>query len=266
MRWIKACRYYITSLMAMVIHFKNWPELVSLFLRRTSSGTRTVIFRRKPIRMIVRSAMDVWSVKETFLDQFYTRYGEPIQNGWTVIDIGAGIGDFSLYAAFANPFINVYAFEPFPESYELLRRNLALNGVKNVQVFQNAVWSTSGELDLDLTTGEPLQFSSQLKIDNHPVAGKIAVRGLSLDEIFRINSLHHVDLIKMDCEGAEYEILLTTPAATLQRIERIIMEYHDVDAVRTHLVLADFLRKQGFSVTCYDNFVHKHIGYLFASR
>ena len=59
---------------------------------------------------MVRSAMDVWSVKETFVDQFYTRYGAPVEGGpW----ISAGIGDYSLYAAHGNRSGVIYAYEPF---------------------------------------------------------------------------------------------------------------------------------------------------------
>ncbi len=66
--------------------------------------------------------MDVWSVKETFVDRFYERYGAPVGEGWTVMDIGGGIGDFSIFAAYDKPSNQIYAFEPYPGSFTLLRR------------------------------------------------------------------------------------------------------------------------------------------------
>lgn len=266
MRWINALGYYGFSLIEMLIWFKNWPSLIPLFLRRSHTRTRTLKLRRPKIEIVVRSAMDVWSVKETFLDQFYTRYGVPVEDGWTVVDIGAGIGDYCLYAAHGNPGVLVYAFEPYEDSYMLLIRNLALNGIENVHAFQKAIWSETGELQLDLSTGEPLQISSQSKSDQTRGDAKVTVDALPLQTLFTEKKIEKVDLLKMDCEGAEYEILLNTPPEALQQIERIIMEYHDVDETRTHTVLTRFLQDQGYQVKSHPNFVHKKIGYLFAAR
>ena len=50
-----------------------------------------------------------------------------LQDGWTIIDIGAGLGDFTAYAAQRSPRGRVLAYEPFPESFALLQQNLKLN-------------------------------------------------------------------------------------------------------------------------------------------
>ena len=47
--------------------------------------------------------MDIWSIKETFIDRFYTKYGCELGKDWTIVDIGAAIGEFSLYAAVKTP-------------------------------------------------------------------------------------------------------------------------------------------------------------------
>lgn len=266
MRRLTALGYYGYSIIQIFVHFKNWPSLVPLFLGRSSSGQKKLIIRRPFIEMIVRSAMDVWSVKETLIDQFYTRYGAPVQDGWTVVDIGAGIGDYCVHATYENPEVNLYAFEPFPGSFAVLQRNLALNGIENVTAYQKAVWSTTGELQLDLTMGEPLQFNSQEPRPETTGRVTVTVEAVSLEDVISSEKIKIVNLLKMDCEGAEYEILLSTPASTFEKIERIIMEYHDVDAERTHSVLTRFLEAQGYRVTCHKNFVHKDIGYLFAQR
>jgi FkbM family methyltransferase len=266
MRWLKALAYYGYSLVAMLIWFKNWPSLIPLFLRRSHTGTRKLKLRRPNLEILVRSAMDVWSVKETFVDQFYTRYGVPVQDGWTVVDIGAGIGDYCLYAAERTPAVTVFAFEPYKESYALLTRNLALNGFENVHAFQKAIWSKTGELALDLSTGEPLQISSQEPADESRGIEATVVDALTLQDLFLAEKIEKVDLLKMDCEGAEYEILLTAPDEVLQKVERIIMEYHDVDDTRSHPALVRFLKSRGYNVKRHPNYVHKAIGYLFAAR
>lgn len=266
MRWLKAWGYYVYSIFEMVVHFKNWTAMVPLLLRKHTKGNKKLIIRRPYIEMMVRSAMDIWSVKETLLDQFYTRYGVPVQDGWTVVDIGAGIGDFCIHATYLNPGVALYAFEPYTGSFTLLQRNLALNGIENVKAYQKAVWSKAGVLHLDLRTGEPLQFSSQEALSE--VAGDeiLTVEALPLAAVLSTEKLEKVDLLKMDCEGAEYEILFNTPVETFGNIERIIMEYHDVDADHAHPALVAFLEALGYQVTRHQNFVHADIGYLFAER
>ena len=74
--------------------------------------------------------MDVWSIKETFLDRFYEKYGFTIQPNWKIIDIGAGIGDYTLYTATAQPNSQVFAFEPYPKSLVLMQENLRLNSIR----------------------------------------------------------------------------------------------------------------------------------------
>lgn len=266
MRWIGAGWYYLTSIFRMLINFKNWPVLLPLFLRPVHSGEYQLNLRQPPLRLWVRSAMDVWSVKETFLDAFYTRYGVPIQNGWRVLDIGAGIGDFSLYAAYGNPQTVVYAFEPFSASYRLMTRNLGVNRIENVMTYKQALWSQDGRLALDLSGGEPLQIISKESNPGKESQEGVIVQAASLEGVLLRHGLDVINLMKMDCEGAEYKILLQTPVEVTSRIERIIMEYHDIGPDLNHQILASFLEKRDFSVTMHKNVVHDHIGYLYATR
>jgi len=240
--------------------------LIPLFLKLSSSGDHSIRLRKPPVKFTVRGAMDVWSVKETFLDAFYTRYGIPVQDGWIVVDIGAGIGDFSIYAAYGNPDIIVYAYEPFCESYQLLIKNITVNALDNVLAFQEAVWSRSGTLTLDLSGGEPLQIASRESGFAPGSVNPNAVKAITLKEILDGQRIKKVDLLKLDCEGAEYEILLKSPSEVLARIERIIMEYHDRDEERHHINLIHFLEGEGYHVTHQKNIVHDDIGYLFAAR
>ena len=103
--------------------------------------------------------MDVWIVKEACLDRIYEIYGTEIKDTWTVIDIGAGLGDFAVLTAREHPANRVYAFEPFPESFELLKENIALNGVTNIIPLPVAVSSQSGQTTL-ATTGQAVQHTT----------------------------------------------------------------------------------------------------------
>jgi len=266
MKLVKVIGYYAYSALEIILNIKNWFLLIPLFLRTANQSRQIVKLRRPPVNLRVRSAMDVWSIKETFLDAFYTRYGVPVQDGWTVIDIGAAIGDFSIYAAFDHPNAIIYAFEPFPESYQLLIKNLTLNAISNVIAFQQAIWRQQGALMLDLAGGEPLQIASKETGSASEPKGTLSVEARTLTSVIEEYDIRVVDLLKLDCEGAEYAILLNTSHETLAKIPRIVMEYHDVDEAHTHKDLIRFFEGEGYRVTWHTNVVHDHIGYLFAER
>jgi FkbM family methyltransferase len=266
MKILKTTLYYIYSMIEMVLNIRNWPSLLPIFLGKNKSNEQTILLRRPSLKMVVRGKMDIWSVKETFLDAFYTRYGVPVQDGWQVVDIGAGIGDFSIKAAYNNPNTVVYAFEPFPSSYALLLKNIEINGIKNVVPSPQAVWSHEGSLVLDLSLNEPLKISSREEGSPSDIPESINVGSTTLTDLIAYHDIDKVDLIKLDCEGAEYEILMSTPHETLVRVKHIIMEYHDIDDMQNHHRLVAFLESQGFDVKCHRNYVHDEIGYLFARR
>jgi len=245
--------------------FNNPILLVKIFLDPTHRGVKTVRLRGRRLQFRVRGAMDVWSIKETFLDRFYERYGFAIRPDWNIIDIGAGIGEYTLYAALAQPGINLFSFEPYLESFVLMQENLGLNAVTNVQVFNDAIGAATGELILDLAGGEPLQFQSHLDKAVHIEKG-VTVNSISLVDALAKLGLESCDLLKLDCEGAEYPILFGAPRSALERVQRIVMEYHDNLTPYTHTDLTSFLQERGFEVETFPNPVHSHLGYLRAQR
>ncbi len=256
--------YYLSSIFKLFLGFKN-PWLIGrIFLFRGDQNVKTVSLRKQELEFKVRGAMDVWSIKETFLDRFYEKYGYEIQPGWNVIDIGAGLGDFTLFAATAQRDTKVFAFEPFPQSFALAQENLQLNKITNGQVYDQAIAAVSGNLVLDLAGNEPLQIRSQLEA----VEGTqhLAVRAFSLAEVFPVLGIESCNLLKLDCEGAEYPILFSAPQSTLEQIDHIIMEYHDEVTEYSHHDLARFLNDHGFRVESFSNPVHSNLGYLRASR
>jgi len=215
--------------------------------------------------------MDLWSIKEAFMDRFYERCGFKVEHQWTVMDIGAGIGEFTLLAARADALNRVIAFEPFTDSYKLLRQNLRLNGAVNVSAIPMAIGSRSGKIRLDFSAGEPLQIKSQLADGTGTGSGAGTddpglVECLSLTEALDRYEVQECDLLKLDCEGAEYDILFYAPAETLRRIKRIVMEYHDQKASYSHKDMERHLRDHGYEVDTFANDVHDDIGYLRAIR
>ena len=257
--------YYLLSIFKLLVGFYNPILLAKIFLNPGEPGVKTVRLRTSGLQFRVRGAMDVWSIKETFLDRFYEKYGFTIQPGWKILDIGAGIGDYTLYAAVMRPDSQVYSFEPYPQSFGLMQENLRLNKISNARAFDQAIGAASGELVLDLTGGEPLQFQSFVT-QGIPLEKSLSVSALSLADAFAMLEIESCDLLKLDCEGAEYAILFDTPPSVLELVQRIVMEYHDNVVQYTHTDLTRFLNEQGFKVETFRNPVHSYLGYLRAVR
>jgi FkbM family methyltransferase len=265
LRLLRMYSYYLLSIFKLLFGFDNPLLLTKIYLNLTRPGIKTVRLRSRSLQFRVRGAMDIWSIKETFLDRFYEKYGFTIQPNWKIIDIGAGIGDYTLYAAMAQMNSQVFSFEPYPESFVLMQENLRLNAITNVQVFDEAIDAVSGKLILDLTSGEPLQFQSHLKRTVN-VKKSLSVSSLSLVDALARLGLESCDLLKLDCEGAEYSILFGTPQPVLEHIRRIVMEYHDNLIQYNHNDLTRFLSERDFQVETFPNPVHPYLGYLRAIR
>ena len=255
--------YYLLSVFKLLFGFQQPISIAKIFLNVKRPGIKTIRLRvqDRNLQFRIRGAMDVWSIKETFLDRFYEKYGFTIKPGWKIIDIGAGIGDYTLYAATTQPNSQVFAFEPFPESFALMQENLRLNTISNANAFDKAIGPVSGELILDLTGGEPLQFQS-FRTQARNMEQSLSVHALSLADAFVLSEMEACDLLKLDCEGAEYAILFDTPQPVLERVQRIVMEYHDNIVQYTHHDLIRFLNERGFRVETFPNPVHSYLGYL----
>jgi len=259
--------YYLFSIFELFFGFENPISVVLIVLNLTRPGVKTIHLRKSDLQFRVRGAMDVWSIKETFLDRFYEKYGYSIRSDWKVIDIGAGTGEYALFAAAAmtQPGGQVFAFEPFPESFALMQENLHLNKINNVQIFAEAIGAEAGELVLDLAGGEPLQFQSR----REKVVGvetSLRVKSISLAGVLEKTELKSCDLLKLDCEGAEYAILFAAPQSIIEHISHIVMEYHDNVTQYNHRDMAHFLNERGFHVDTFPNPVHSYLGYLRAMR
>ncbi len=253
--------YYLSSIPTILGQVSNWVEIPTLLFSK-----KPIVLKLKNGRSFkVRNVMDVWIVKETCLDRDYEVNGVAIVDGWTVIDIGSGIGEFAIMTAAEHPACQVFAYEPFPESFALLQENLALNKTGNVHAFQIAVGATSGQMTL-ATTGEAVQHTTTGSDVSGNATSFIDVQGISFEELFETNGITRCNFLKIDCEGCEFELLFSASSATLAKIDHICMEYHNGFTDHTHTELAKHLEENGFQVKVTPNPVHDFLGFLYAYR
>jgi len=125
------------------------------------------------------------------------------------LDVGAHIGFYALLAGHANPGGAVFAFEPLEGPVHRLRRNLAANELRNVEVVPKAVGKEPGRANLyAVPTGIPSSSSlSREFMSNHPHAVPIEVEVIRLDQFVTDNRLN-VDLVKIDTETTEPDVLV----------------------------------------------------------
>ncbi|MEI7644942.1 MAG: FkbM family methyltransferase [Chloroflexales bacterium] len=251
-------RYYARAIPLMLRGISNWTSIPPALA--TGRGR---VLRLGDLVFCYRDAMDVWTIKETCLDDHYRLAARRVRAGGVVIDIGAGLGDFAIAAARRHPQARVLAFEPFPASADLCRRNVRLNHLANVQVIEAAVGRGGGAIDLDISSPESVQYST---VSGAAGQSTLRVQTQSLAEVFAEYAVARCDLLKLDCEGAEFEILLALDRAILDRIDSISLEYHDGVTAAGHRELEAGLTGAGFAVTRVANPVHANLGYLHADR
>ena len=154
-----------------------------------------------------------------------------------ILDIGANIGDSPLF--FAKYYKKVYAFEPVPYNYEKMRQNIELNPQykDKIVTYNNAVSDKIGTLKISIDGAESSVYTNgrdYCEID--------AVR--IPDILNDINDKDHL-ILKMDCEGAEFDIVLNED---LSMFDEIIMECHSQVAGKNKEVIGDKLISEGFNV------------------
>ena len=232
------------SLVEVVRHFKTWPTHVADFLGLIPPGVMHYQLRNG-VKFNARSrTRDSMVIREVWLFNDYVPEWLEIDRDAVVVDIGGHIGAFAIFAARRATAGKVFVFEPTPESFALLKQNLELNGQSNVMPFNLAVFGHGGPRQLALAADQV----SHSVIFGAADAKRIEVQGICLADFMREHNLARIDFMKLDCEGAEYEILRECPDDVLARIERISAEVHGFDETHNREALGEFLKTKGFAV------------------
>lgn len=247
--------------MTLVYGLQNIFVLLRLLI---ASGKLTEIKLKNGLRFYVRNLMDLWIIKETCLNRDYEKNSIMVEDGWTVIDIGAGLGDFAIDVAVRNPNTKVIAVEPFLHSFEMLKANIELNGVDNVEPVFIALSSEAG-VGMLYQTGEAVQHTTTVK----SVLGSIEaqeIRFETLPNLLIQLGIERCNYLKIDCEGCEFDLLLQSSEATLKAIDHICLEYHNGFTDKSHHDLINHLEKNRFKIRVTPNPVHGYLGFLYAWR
>lgn len=197
--------------------FKDWD----LWLRERlhilpPKGRGLFRFRNGIVFHMDFSRDSVGIFQEIWLKDVYEKHYK-VKPGDVVIDIGAHIGSFAVFAATKGA--KVYAYEPTPKTFELLRENAKGHAItpRNLAVSDKA----SEVLMIEVEGG-----SSGNTFAPDGTKGTFRATTTTLADIFQENNIERCNLLKIDCEGAETGILRATPREFFKRVDNIAMEYH----------------------------------------
>lgn len=162
------------------------------------------------------------TIVETYIQKIHHVNNELDFNGKTVIDIGAECGDTALY--YASLGAKVLAFEPMPEHFRDMMKNLSLNPdlSKNIIAINCAI-GEDGELTFYQNKDGKVGGTSFLVNEHGNEANKTIVKGLSFSSLFNEYKLEDVYLLKMDCKGCERFL----DSDVLNRVKQIKIEYEE---------------------------------------
>lgn len=207
--------------------FFRWKDRAFAFKRRLPDGTVLLIHPD-----------DEKILREIHEDGCYAR--GRIEDGDVVVDVGAHVGVFTVYAARKTPRGRVIAVEPAPPNRELLRRNAAGNGLTNVTILDCALSDRAGEARLHFP-GDHALYTLR-PAGPTPVSHPVRVR--TLDEVFAEQKIALCHLLKIDAERSELEILRGA-ARALDATRQLLVEAGKDDGAHEKVIA--LLRGRGFT-------------------
>lgn len=161
--------------------------------------------------------------------------GDPYRipnNANIIIDIGANIGATVLSALKRGAKL-IYAFEPFSQSFEVLKHNIEVNGFSDkVVCVQKGVGKSNHQTKLFVHPSNSGAMSSYLTQKGLTEDNYETAEFISINQVFDLYDIKHCDILKMDCEGSEEDIIHDLDDDLVNRISQISVEFHDKHKVK----------------------------------
>jgi FkbM family methyltransferase len=164
-----------------------------------------------------------------------------IEQPTRILDLGAHIGAATLFFCVQYPNALITSYEPDPDNFLLLKKNLST--LSNVTCVNAAVAATSGSVSLHKHKGGSTRGT--LSIDPDSI-GEITVPAVLFEEVVEDGA----DMVKFDVEGAEYNLFAAAPKAVLQKVKVYVGEFHDALSGKTPKEFEELF--PGFSFTWKD--------------
>jgi FkbM family methyltransferase len=184
------------------------------------------------------------------------------KEGDTVIDIGAHIGRYTITSSKqVGNTGKVVAIEADPDNFQLLKRNIALNNLTNVLPLNYAVFSTRTRMKL-YEQSASAKYNSLMLARAAKTKNYVEVNADTLDSILKLNEVNQVNWIKIDVEGAEFEVLKGSTKTLSTENVSLLIEIHNIADPRHYDNILDFLKYHNYEITFeqrYDGSGESHV-------
>ena len=211
-------------------------------LASSALARRSMRFRMRDGSRVRSRIVDSGGLLSVHVDGDYDIHGLDWSAARTIVDIGAHVGSFTVWAGRRAPEARVLAVEPNPATFALLVENIDRNGLaKRVNAVNAALADSAGTVQLELVEHS---LGTRITRDGR---GGVQARAQTLEGFLSDAGIQEVDILKVDCEGTEYAVFETMSPDSLSRIKALVCEYHPVP---NHDVseLDSVLRNAGFQV------------------
>jgi FkbM family methyltransferase len=222
--------------------FTNWPTLLrGLVGERVGRGADTLTFRtRTGVQLTCPNVPGArLPMYEQFADDCYDVswvLGDRLDHPLQVLDVGSHVGAFAINLATAREDVRIECYEPSPDTAKYLQRNVDRNGLSGrIRVHERAMAGTDGTALLDDNSGGSVH-NGLVKADHRLVDGDDALGARATITVTTTTFDHAVadapapfDVVKMDCEGGEYELVYASSPTSWASVRRVVMEYHPVE-------------------------------------
>lgn len=233
-------------------YYYNYPADAGL---KESLEKRHRVFYDNFLQAYVYVDIGDWACRAHYFKGIYYDRTVPLlidrllTDGGTFIDVGANRGIHTLYASkILGDKGRVYAFEPHPVTFEVLKAHLIINGIKNCTPFNIGVSKEEGTLNLNMFADEHSGTCSF--VNSGEVFESVSVPIQNLDRMLEVKSLRGPLLIKIDVEGYEHHVLEGMESLLERSDINIVCEITDQwlrQAGASAASLFEFLMSRGFS-------------------
>lgn len=208
----------------------------SLTIARARQQVRFLLKKRKFEQTLLSNSIELdWSANRSqyaiFEDVFRRRsYSDffPFYQNTCILDIGAHWGYFSIFANHnTGPDTKVTAVEPSSLNFKMLLENIARSKSAKVSAFRFAVAASNGDVALRMGYEANNSLALLGAVQGGTGVSEM-VEAVTLQNLVARCGHDRIGFLKMDCEGAEYQILQTASNACLSKIDVISMEFHDL--------------------------------------
>lgn len=236
----------------LIKYVKNWP----IYFYHKWNGRPLItyfILRKHNIRISVPKAT-LRVFKEFFMSDPYEIdfLNLHLPKNSVVIDVGANIGMFPIRLLVDKPDITFYSFEPLPNNFSVLHHNISSNSFlsERIHIFQKAILGKKqDDLKIYFNKEQTYTDTSSLIPGFENNYDTLVTDCTTLEEICENNRIQNITLLKLDCEGSEYNILYESPIEIIKNIPFIVVETHDLDSDRNNLEgVKSYLSSLGFTL------------------